>query len=207
MVPAYHDWQASEKMDCRRVQELRSLDLRRNYMAMAEHQALECFADPDELEPNSDKCASCMDQAACEEEARIRYEEAQARQEEEEGDMFSRGGVASQQFQQRVAHLHAIPRQQHYAEAPDQGYDGGGPGSYYTPPQHHQQQSRQTYSCEGVTPVPQAPRQDGETIIGRLIKNVALGSLARALTESTLVAEDERRRPVGDWGRNDRERK
>lgn len=57
--------------------------------------------------------------------------------------------------------------------------------------------SRENRQAPFAAPTP-VPRFPGEKIWQRVLKNVGLGSLSRALQEGSAVAEDERTRPFVD---------
>jgi hypothetical protein len=153
--------------------------------------AMRCFADVDTFDPAKDRCAACHFQDACEKQIdEDNVDELEQEDSEDELDGVSRLAGRANPFASAVSGFAPGVTQYHTVT----------PTAPYSPPSPN-------LSCEGVSPVVQVPRQEGEEVWGRLAKNVGLGALARALVEASLVAEDERTRPVGQWGRVDRPRK
>jgi hypothetical protein len=152
----------------------------------------ECFADSLKFHPDGVDCKICVHKDTCEEEINTRAAEAEAAREEAEADMFSHGRNSTRYIRRAVSHLQPAKKFTPTPPNPPTTSYSQPTTSYttsYTP--------ASPTSCQGVSPIQAAPRLEGESIWSRLIKNVTLGSLARALTEGVLLAEDERRRPVG----------
>lgn len=170
---------------------------------MAQANDLNCFANPEVHDPLSDHCAACNEQKLCEQEIETRAFEASQMREQRVTDNpnFRFKPVKPVSL---FSHPVATPNPVKYTSPAMQPVEPTVPSKtrYVYPPTTQPQVMTQT-GCPGISPIKPSPRQDGELLWARLAKNMGLGGLSRMLVEAAQVAEDERMRPVGEWGRED----
>jgi len=170
---------------------------------MAQANDLNCFANPEVHDPLSDHCAACHEQKICEQEIETRaFEASQMRQQKvTDNPNFKFTTVKPVSL---FSHPTATPNPVKYSSPAMQPASPTAPAKtrYVYQPAPQPQAPAQT-GCPGISPIQPAPRQEGELLWARLAKNMGLGGLSRMLVEAAQVAEDERLRPVGPWGRDD----
>lgn len=176
---------------------------------MAQANDLNCFANPEVYDPLSDHCAACNEQKACEQEIETRAFEAQEMRNQRVTDNpnFKFRAVPPMQPVKPVSlfsHPVTTPNPVKYTSQAMQPVEPTTPNkTRYVYPPAQQPQVPATTGCPGIAPISPSPRQQGELLWARLVKNMGLGGLSRMLVEAAQVAEDERMRPVGLWGREE----